>query len=111
MATVEEHCHSFPPESWPFKEPVNTACFTNAKLIELGLPVMRVFHDHDGEWQFLSGDIEEDDKCKLICLGCIYERDHGLADLNSLPAGWMAERKSVDGVWTCEPYERNEDED
>jgi len=110
MATLEEHSHSFLPETWPFLEPTNTACYTNAKLLENNLPVMLVFHDHDGEWQLLSGDIEEGDKCKLICFGCIYERTPDIAILKSLPAGWMAERSSIDGTWKCEPYEREEDE-
>lgn len=111
MATVEEHAHSFLPDSWPFTEPANTACYTNARLLELDLPVMRVFHDHDGDWQFLSGDLEEGEKGKLVCLGCMYERDHGLAILASLPVGWMAERSSPDGAWESAPYEREEDEE
>lgn len=111
MATVEEHAHSFLPESWPFTEPANTACYTNARLVEHGLPVMRVFHDHDGDWQFLSGDLEEGEACKLVCLGCVYERDKGLAILRSLPPGWMAERHSPDGTWQSEPYERDDEED
>ncbi len=111
MTTVEDHPHSFHPESWPFSEPANTACYTNSRLLEQNLPVMRVFHDHDGEWQFLSGDIEEADECKLICFGCIYERSPDLAILNTLPPGWMAERNALDGTWECEPYERADDED
>jgi len=71
---------------------------------------MRVFHDHDGEWQFLSGDLDEGDKCKLICFGCIYERAPEIAILSSMPVGWMAERNSIDGEWKCEPYEREDDE-
>lgn len=34
----------------------------NERLIAESHPILRVFHDHDGDWQFLSGDIEEDEE-------------------------------------------------
>ena|SRR5690606_18898755 len=102
MDTVAEHSHSFPLDSWPFAEPINTLAYTSS-LVLSGHPVRLVFHDHDGEWQFLSG--EDNEECKIICLGCAYERDPGIAILADMATGWMAFRDSPEQSWQCEPYE------
>jgi hypothetical protein len=105
METVEAHSHSFPPDAWPFADPINTAAFTSAQVLD-GLPILRVFHDHDGDWQFLGGvDGEEG---RIICLGCAYERDGAIASLADLPVGWMAYRESPGEAWHREPYEDRE---
>jgi hypothetical protein len=105
MATVQEHPHSFSPGAWPFTEPVNTLAYTSARVLHDGHRVLLVFHDHDGEWQFLHGEVDEQDECKIICLGCAYERDNAVGILSDLPIGWKAYRESVDSPWQCEPYE------
>jgi hypothetical protein len=101
METVEEHPHSFLLGSWPFAVPVNTLAYTSSQVLS-GQPVLLVFHDHDGEWQFLTG--EDGEECKIICLGCAYERDGSIAILADMAAGWMAFRDSADQSWQCEPY-------
>jgi hypothetical protein len=102
MDIVEEHPHSFLPGSWPFADLTTTAAFTSAHVLS-GHPILLVFHDHDGDWQLLSG--EDDSEGKIICLGCAYDRDNAIGILSDLPAGWMAFRDSVGQAWQCEPYE------
>ena len=108
MESVEEHRHSFLPGNWPFAEPTNTLSYTSASVLGGQFPILLVFHDHDGEWQFLHGEVEEQHECKIICLGCIYERDSSIGSLSDLPAGWMAFRDSVGASWQREPYEAHE---
>ena len=110
MDLVEEHPHSFLPATWPFSEPVNTAAFTSTQVLQKTSPILLVFHDDDGEWQFLHDEVSEEDECRLICLGCALERDFTLAKLADLPAGWMATRATVEHPWIREPYESSEED-
>lgn len=104
MSTIEPHPHSFPAGSWPFAVSVNTTAFSSAQVVREGAPVLVVCHDHDGEWQFLHGDVTEQDECVLICMGCALQRTPAVAELASLPQGWRASRKDVASPWVSEPY-------
>jgi hypothetical protein len=109
MDTVEAHRHGFPEKDWPFMEPTNTVSFASAKLLS-GLPVLLVYHDHDGDWQFLHGQLEEEDECVIICMGCAFERSPTVGQLAQLPVGWKAYREGEDAPWVTEPYEASDDE-
>ena len=109
MDTVADHTHSFLPGSWPFAEPTNALVYTSSRVLRDGHPILVVFHDHDGDWQFLHGEVGEDDDCKIICLGCAFERDSSVGILNDLPFGWKASRQSVSSTWQCEPYETGDE--
>ena len=102
------HFHNF--KFWPFQDAINTASFTTRQVLD-GLPIVEVYHDHDGDWQFLCGTTVDDDDLKLVCLGCMFERDETLAELAQLPIGWCAVRNFLGGEWLMEAYEeRTEDE-
>jgi len=102
------HSHNF--HSWSFREPVETGSFTTRPILDRGYPILEVYHDRDGDWQFLCGTTTDFDDLKLVCLGCMVEKDAGLLDLADLPLGWCAVRKSVNDPWLREPYEATEDE-
>lgn len=102
------HFHDF--HSWSFQEPVETGTFTTKQVLEDGYPILEIYHDHDGDWQFLCGTTTDFDDLKLVCLGCMVERDSGLLDLADLPPGWCAVRASPGEPWIREPYEASEDE-
>jgi hypothetical protein len=109
MDTVADHSHSFLPSAWPFAEPINALVYTSTRVLRDAHPILVVFHDHDGDWQFLHGEVGEDDECKIICLGCIFERDSSVGILNDLPLGWKASRKSIKTPWQSEPYEASDE--
>ena len=102
------HSHHF--HSWTFREPVETGTFTTKQVLEAGYPILEVYHDPDGDWQFLCGTTTEYEDLKLVCLGCMVERDSGLLGLADLPPGWCAVRDSAEDPWVREPYEPSEDE-
>jgi hypothetical protein len=110
MHTVEPHSHEFSGVSWPFDVEPNTAVFSSAQVVRRGAPVLVVYHDHDGEWQFVHGDVTDDDECLLVCLGCAFQRTPSIADLASMPAGWRAERDSIASPWALAPYASSDDE-
>lgn len=73
--------------------------------------MLEVYHDHDGDWQFMCGRTTASADAKLICLGCIVEQDATLLQLANLPVGWMAYRESPELTWTREPYEDSDADD
>jgi hypothetical protein len=94
---MSQHTHEFP--NWPFQVAVNTATYSTAKIVRDGLPVLRVSHDHDGDWQFLDATTEEPGECVLRCFGCVFESDATLAEISDLPRGWSAFREEVGADW------------
>lgn len=107
MDTVEDHPHSFPLSEWPFQEATNTATFTTTHVIREGHPILSVYHDHDGDWQFLCGAPTDVADAMLVCLGCTFERDRSIGELADLPIGWQAWRESADAPWQRASYEAN----
>jgi hypothetical protein len=79
----------------------NTAAVTTSRHLRDGQPILFVSHDSDGEWQFLCGDIGDDEECMVICLACAYLRDKTIGELADMPAGWQARRDSVAAPWEC----------
>lgn len=102
------HSHTF--TSWPFPDAVNTASFTTRHVLDGSKPVVEVYHDHDGDWQFLCGTTTDVADLKLVCMGCMLERDPSLADLADLPFGWSATRDGQGGRWTRDAFEDGDDE-
>jgi hypothetical protein len=102
------HPHTF--ESWPFDLAVNTAVLTTRQAMEGLQPVREVYHDPDGDWQFLCGTTLETSDLKLVCLGCVVEADPALGELAKMPPGWCATRIAPGAEWIQEPYVGSEDE-
>ena len=73
---------------WPFEEAENTAVFCCEHVFSNELPILYVTHDHDGDWQFLCGGTHPDDRPRLVCLGCMVEKDASLWVLADMPVGW-----------------------
>jgi hypothetical protein len=102
------HSHSF--HSWPFALPVETGVFTTRQVLEGTEPVREVYYDPDGDWQFLCGTTLDTADLKLVCLGCMVERDFSIGEIADMPPSWCATRHSPGGEWIQEPYEPREDE-
>jgi hypothetical protein len=102
------HSHNF--ASWPFADAVNTASFTTRQVLDGLNPVVEVYHDHDGDWQFLCGTTTAVADLKLVCMGCMLERDPSLAELADLPRGWSAIRDDPQSDWKRDAFEDSDDE-
>jgi len=89
--------------AWRFDDPPNAASFTTRFVLD-GSPILRVYHDYDGGWQFhgSSDHSATTDVGRLVSLGSIIGRDSSLAELHDLPGGWCATRRSVDAPWVRE---------
>ncbi|GAB5900992.1 hypothetical protein OKHIL_68010 [Mycolicibacterium mageritense] len=104
MACVDE-------SDWPFATPVNIAAFTTRQVLEDGLPVLTVFHDHQGEWQFVCETPDPIREIELACMGCVVGADPSLRALADLPVGWLAFRPSPEHEWYREEMPPDEVED
>ena len=88
---------------WPFDDPRNTASLTTSFVLD-GSPILRVYHDYDGGWQFHGSpeDPVTEDVARVVSLESMVDRDNTLVELHDLPFGWRALRSSVDSPWVSE---------
>ena len=82
-----------------FREAKNLGIFTTRQWLDHNRPILRVVHDTDGDWQFLTGDQEPDD-IRIVALEQMVLRDPSLNEVFDLDYGQAAERDSIDDAWT-----------
>ncbi len=82
-----------------FREAKNLVVFTTRQWLELGKPILRVVHDNDGDWQFLTGDqILED--ARIVALEQMTIKDKTLNEVFNLDYREAADREYIGGQWT-----------
>jgi hypothetical protein len=82
-----------------FLEELNLAVFTTRQWLEEKRPILRVVHEEDGDWQFLTGDQLPEDG-RIVGLEQIVKRDPELNELFNLDYGEYAERAFVGESWS-----------
>jgi len=82
-----------------FREAKNLGIFTTRQWLESDKPILRVVHDTDGDWQFLTGDQMPDD-IRLVALEQMILRDNTLNEVFDLDYGYSSEREFIGGEWT-----------
>jgi hypothetical protein len=82
-----------------FREAKNLGVFTTKQWLELEKPILRVSHDNDGDWQFLTGDQMPED-ARLVHLEHLTIKDKTLNDVFNLDYGEEANREYIGGNWT-----------
>jgi hypothetical protein len=92
-----------------FREARNLAIFTTRQWLELRKPILRVVHDHDGDWQFLTGDQMPED-IRPVALEQLVLSDKTLNDVFDLNYGETADRDAIGGPWTRSEAEKEEQE-
>jgi hypothetical protein len=98
-------------ENWKFKQPLldrntnfkfyeerNLGVYTTQKTLE-GNPILRVYHNKDGSWQFHSEEFPIIENSKIICLEKLVKKDPSLNEIHYLNYGQYAIRKSVNSKW------------
>ena len=81
-----------------FRESKNLATFTTRQWLEQQKPILRVVHDFDGDWQFLTGDQMPED-IRVVALDQLVMRDGTLNEVFNLGYGESAERDCIGGQW------------
>ena len=90
-----------------FKEVKNVAVFTTRQWLEEKKPILRVVHDEDGDWQFLTCDQMPED-IKIVALEQMTLRDPTLNDIFNLDYGEEAKRDFVGGKWIRNSFQYEE---
>jgi hypothetical protein len=93
------------PHGWPFPDPTNVATFTTRYVAQEKQPIVAVYHDDEGAWQFHSADGWKTEADRMVVgLETMLNLDPSLAALGNLPCGWRA-RRNPDGTWEREKNE------
>lgn len=90
-----------------YREAKNLGIFTTRQWLELDKPVLRVIHDTDGDWQFLTGDQMPDD-IRIVALEEMILSDKTLNEAFDLDYGYSLEREFIGGDWTKTKIEDEE---
>lgn len=104
-------------EPWKFQQPLldrNTdfkfykdrklCVFTSKQVLE-GNPILYVYHDNNGDWQFHSSDDIGDDDPKVVYLEDIVKLDSDMNVLYDLKPGWCASRENKKAKWERSEYD------
>jgi hypothetical protein len=93
---------------YKFREAENVTTFTTRQWLEEQMPIVRVVHNYDGYWQFLTRDQMPED-IKIVALKQLILRDKTLNEIFNLDYGQAAERDSVGGKWIRSNFASDED--
>ncbi len=83
--------------SFKFREEKDLEVLVAANAIDNQKPILNAIHEHQGKWQFLTGDIPE--KMKLISLEELIKTDPTINELYDLEYGEAAERDEKGSEW------------
>ncbi|MFA6152221.1 MAG: DUF4262 domain-containing protein [Chitinophagaceae bacterium] len=81
-----------------FFEERSLTVFTSKQFIG-GETILKVVHDEEGEWQFLTGGEISMDDAAMVSLEQLVLKDPTINDLFDLDYGQEAERKSINDQW------------
>ena len=107
--------------NWQFKQPLldrntdfkfyearNLGIFTTKQALE-GAPILYVYHNLDGDWQFYTSENPNLEDAIVVSLEEMVKRDATLNKIHHLEFGWRAWRNSVNDAWETKEYEFEED--
>jgi hypothetical protein len=81
-----------------FYENRNLGVYTTKQILN-GEPILYVYHNEDGDWQFHNSNEPGFEDAKLVSLEEIIKRDHSINKLFNLEFGWCAWRKNINDEW------------
>ncbi|MBW1658560.1 MULTISPECIES: DUF4262 domain-containing protein [Flavobacterium] len=93
-----------------FNEPKNLTAFTTRQWLDTEKPIIRVVHDEDGDWQFLTDDEISTENIIIVALEQIILKDKTLNKLFDLNYGEEAERKFIGDEWVRNKVEYDNEE-
>lgn len=83
----------------------STIVVTQRRVIEKKEPVLFVFHDKDGDWQFLADENSQMDQVVELSLRSIIALDSSLTQVSELKRGWKAQRTNLKSAWNILSYQ------
>lgn len=90
-----------------FIEDDDLSVFTTKQVIN-GKPILHVFHNDNGDWQFHGEEIPKEEDGIVVCLKELIKMDPSLNEVFFLHYGEVASRPHKGGEWTMEAQEMDE---
>lgn len=84
-----------------FYESRNLGVYTTKQAFE-GDPILYVYHNSNGDWQFHTSLEPSLDDAKLVCLEHLTKLDPSINEIYHLDYGWRAWRSSKEADWEWE---------
>ena len=84
-----------------FYEEKSTAVYTTKQVLG-GAPILYVYHNDDGDWQFHSELLPDIKDARVIAFDQITKIDSSVNDVFTLEFGWRAWRNTVMDEWQKE---------
>lgn len=81
-----------------FYEERNLGVYTTKEVVK-GDPILYVYHDNDGDWQFHTTDDPDFNDAIIVSLKEIIKLDSSLNELYDLKPGWSAFRANKNDKW------------
>lgn len=81
-----------------FYDKKNTGVFATQEVLE-GKPILWVYHDDDGEWQFHSNKDSKIENALLVSLESIVKLDPSINEIYNLNYGQSATRETIKSKW------------
>ncbi len=105
---------------WKFKQPLldrntdfkfyeerNLAVFTTKQAFD-GEPILYVYHNEDGDWQFHTSLEPNLDDSMVVALEQMTKLDASINEIYYLQFGWRAWRDNKEGEWQTEGHPNDE---
>jgi Domain of unknown function (DUF4262) len=96
--------------NFKYRENPNLATFTTRQWLEEEKPILKVVHELDGDWQFLTGDQFPEDG-RIVAIDQLIKKDLTLNEVFNLEYGESAEREYIGGEWTRTENEEEDDDE
>ncbi|MDR2781003.1 MAG: hypothetical protein LBB21_00885 [Holosporaceae bacterium] len=77
----------------------NKTVITTKYVINNNSPIISVFYDEDGDWQFFGAEEVGEEDARIVSVQQILETDKTLANMPSLSKGQSAFRTSKESLW------------
>jgi hypothetical protein len=90
-----------------FLEERGLRAFTTRQVLQ-GQPITYVYHNEQGDWQFMSDSKPNVKDARIVCLEDITRLDPSINDIYYLPFGWYAWRNSREEKWVAEKLPEEE---
>ncbi|KOP38960.1 DUF4262 domain-containing protein [Flavobacterium sp. WLB] len=95
--------------NFKFREAKNLATFTTKQWLNEGKTIVRVIHEEDGDWQFLTDDEISTENIIIVALEQLILKDKTLNEVFDLEYGEEAERKFIGDKWVKDILEYDDD--
>jgi hypothetical protein len=85
-----------------FTDNTNVAVFTTKHILNDNSPILYIYHDEDGAWQFFGNEDATEENARLVCLADMIEIDNSILEIAYMPMGYYAYRADKKSEWKIE---------